>query len=278
MVPTLQLGLVVRRQWWLCCAQTTFGVKQSSATKAMKIRSATALLLGILLIGSSFVLDRASLGALLQRRAVPSEEVQRAARQIHPQDSCFTCVIEVLIVREVEVVAPREIRIDQSAAIRVGYSEHRASGREEEAPGTNRGVSTAFSITLSGANFEVKPAETQRIAAETEVPAGLAWTIKPKGTGNHVVTLDFVEMPGRSAAVIRNEADGRAESVSKTSIVEIPIDVLSEWSVSPWVVSLVKAAFSLVGFVFVTPGVWWLFCQIRSWRSRGKPFPPLPPD
>ena len=53
--------------------------------------------------------------------------------------------------------------------------------RRTQLPPSESTVSFDFDVTLSGANFDVKPTETQKVVSRAEGPgaANLAWTVKP---------------------------------------------------------------------------------------------------
>jgi hypothetical protein len=234
-----------------------------------------AMLVGLGLIGTGVLLDPARLGALLKIRSLPSDEVHSLLREFRTFRGCAIC-LGTTFVRDVAIDAPREMRIDESATIRFSYSDRRT-----ELPPSESTVSFSFDVTLSGANFDVKPTETQKVVSRTEGPgaANLAWTVKPKGTGKHIVILDFAglvqNVSTRQVQLTTNVAGLKASAVSSDAIVEFPIAVLSEWNLPSWAVNIVKAAFGLTGFIFVTPGVWWLVRQLRSRLQRSRTSRPL---
>ena len=239
--------------------------------KTKTIAAAAGATLGFGLIGTALLLDEGRLGPVLKSsRPLPSGEVHQVAREFHTLTGCPVCSGSTFV-RDVAVIAPREIRLDESATIKFIYSD-----RRRVAPQSMATVSFDFDVTLSGANFDVKPTETQKIVSRDNGlgAATLAWSVKPKGTGKHVVILNFAglvqNVNTRQVNITTNVAGMTASAVSSDAIVELPIAVLSEWGLPSLTVNIAKGAIGLVGFVFVTPGVWWLLRQVRSKLQRSK--------
>jgi hypothetical protein len=248
-------------------------------TKLVPITAAAFV--GSALIATAPLLNQQRLARLLGTRSSPSGEIDNITREYKTSTGCPICS-GVSVFRGVTINAPHEIRIDESATIRFRYSDRRPGLDPSDSQ-----VSYSFDVTLSGANFDVKPTETQKVEPvnSRQAIASLAWTIKPKGTGTHVVIVDFSglirnvnsRMWEKTVVAGEQSAAGRSEPIEVQSaallsdaIVELPITVLSEWSVSANAVSMAKATLSLTGFIFVTPGVWWLARQIRSGRPHAK--------
>ena len=241
--------------------------------KKVTVLAAITTLAGFALIGSAALLDQARLGSILSRRSVPSTEVQSAHREFETVYGCAVCLLRRAgpFVRQVVVNAPREMRIDESTTVKFIYSDRTITEAPEQSS-----VSFNFNVVLSGANFDVKPSEAQKILAKQvgQGPTSLAWTVKPKGTGSHALVLDFAELGLTKHSLsdvvkVFTRVPGKSDEVTTTdTIVELPITVLSEWNLPVWIVNIVKATFGLVGFIFVTPGVWWFVRQVRARGQR----------
>lgn len=215
-----------------------------------------AMLIGVILLLSALFLDHIWLEPFSRVVALPTTVSREIARDFTTRTSCPSC-LPGMIERRVRIEAPGEMRIDESVSAKFRYSE-----------GLSDNISSDFSVTLSGANFDVRPQETQKVVHPKTKLVTLVWTIKPKGTGNHVITVDFSQLVENKLKgdiqVVTTIAGKETPAPPAEAILEVPVRVLTEWGVPNWTVVLFKAMLGFIGFVFVTPGVWWLMQFLRS--------------
>lgn len=223
-----------------------------------------AMLMGIVLLLSALFLDQIWLASFRRVVELPTSVPREIARDfttfiIYPQG--FPVIFE----RRVRIEAPGVMRIDESVGARFRYSEWEYARLRE-------GISSDLRVTLAGANFDVKPQETQEVLPAKMNPVTLVWTVKPKDTGNHVITIDFSQLlKGEgtdSLYVVTNIAGKESPAPPEEAILEVPVMVLTEWGVPKWTVVLFKAMLAFVGFLLATPSVWRL---VQSLRSRLSP-------
>ena len=239
-------------------------------------------LIGISVLLSSLLLERFWLKpfrAFVEREPNP---IQKFARDLIVSTSCHTCAGSS-IEHKIVIEAPSEMRIDQSIPVRFTYDEveptsedirgRDTSDRRELERRSREMLSSRLNVTLSGANFLVKPQEAFSVEPPKELPIGVVWTIKPEATGAHVIVCDFSTLivnnyprpqPGKlNIAVVTTIAGADTPARKQDGIVEVPITVLTEWGVSKWIVDVVKLLSAFTGFLLVTPSVWKLLHAIK---------------
>jgi hypothetical protein len=185
-----------------------------------------------------------------------------------PSGSCTLLAIDpVQAVREkrVEVAYPRAMTSDESATIRLRYTV--ASDSTVSSP-TDSGARRDRTISLSGANFAVKPAESRRVGWRLRDTVSLVWSVLPERPGAHNLVVDVSDFydEGEVGVTLVDMLSGTRAKVRADEVV-LPVDVYTVWGVSERVAQALQAGVAAIGFTLTFVG----YSEFRRWlRVRAK--------
>ncbi len=176
--------------------------------------------------------------------------------------------------RSVQIQYPRTMRSDESGVVQLKYALIIDS---TGVPDPKTLPSRKKSVTLSGANFAVKPEETRPLAWHGHDTATIVWSVLPAHPGSHNLVIDASSLyEGEAVHVSVLDMRGNQLRQLAAENVVLPVDVFTEWGVSEPTARIGKGALGLLTFVLTFVG----FAQLREWlrRPRGEPaVAPIPP-
>jgi hypothetical protein len=165
--------------------------------------------------------------------------------------------------RRVDIRYPRQMRTDESAVVELRYA---VGGIPEGAvPDGSRGDRDR-TVSLSGANFTIKPEETRRAAWRGRDTVLVTWSALPERTGAHNLIVDAGNLYGEGQPTLTVfDADDRRLREVRSDQIALPVDVFNVWGVSERTAQLLRALVALGVFLLTFVG----FKELRRWaRAR----------
>ncbi len=114
---------------------------------------------------------------------------------------------------------------------------------------------------LSGPNFEIKPAELQKVPLTRDGKTKLSWLMQPKKTGQHHLLLDISQLVRQRGGFLSyfaaHEIEGpnanRLLESTADAVIDLPIRVLTIWGISDRNFFLLRGLIGLIAFILATP-------------------------
>jgi len=144
------------------------------------------------------------------------------------------------------------MNLDESEEVRLTYSlrvEPKGS-KDVSIPGGNR----EHAVIVSGANFNIKPAEKRTFSSAGVIEKSLLWSIKAKSTGSHnlVINIESLFRLAQPKLTIHNQGTSREENTSNGEF-SLPVTVYTIWNIPQWLAKVIGWLVALVAFVFTVP-------------------------
>lgn len=182
-----------------------------------------------------------------------STTVQFSVHVKIPMDGIIEPTFRLMQTREyVILIYPRAMRIDETPKVLLEYillpDDGSLSARIRPIPSNAEKVQK---ITLTGANFEVKPEETRKLPADQK---RLLWTVKAKSTGSHNLIVNMASL-FRFLNPWLKVTDGEDERFIDPSAGDfaIPISVYTVWNISERTATIIQWIVALTAFLLALP-------------------------